>query len=211
MFKKYLSTIILILFLFIFSSAVSADKLYLNSGEDYSGEVLNEYLEIKNSYAEIRLLEVNLTRVEKRGDSYEITAGDKSKFSGVIIGEALVFDAEGEILTLQNNQIRRIIFENAEKVSTDNKTSFKMKNGDNFLGKLMNKTITIKSSFNSNLEISSEQINKISFNNGSNAVINLKDGKKIDSEITLESFIIKPGAGRIFSVNASNLREISFW
>jgi len=194
----------------MFTLTANADSLHLNSGESYSGEVLNEYLEIKTSYAEIRLLEAHLTGVENQSGSFVITAGDKNIFSGKIVGEALVFDAGRDILTIKNEDIKRIVFEKAEKIAADIKTVFKMSNRDSFLGKLMNKTVTIKSSFGSNLEIATDQIKNINFSSGNKAVITLKDGKKIDSEITLKSFVIKPGAGRIFSVDASNLKEISF-
>lgn len=211
MFKKYSSVIFLILFtIIIFTLSANADSLYLSSGKSYSGEVLNEYLEIRTSYADIRLLESHLTGVENRNGSFVVAAGEKNIFSGEIVGEALVFDAKGEILTIKNSDIKKIEFAKAEKIASDNKTVFIMNNRDSFLGKLMNKTVTIKSSFGSNLEIASDQIKTINFSSGNKAVITLKDGKKIESEITLESFVIKPGAGRIFSVNASNLREINF-
>ncbi|RCW44111.1 MULTISPECIES: hypothetical protein [unclassified Halanaerobium] len=211
MFKKYSSVIFLIIFTIIMLTlTANADRLYLNSGENYFGDVLNEYLEIKTPYADIRLVEVYLTGVENRGDSFVIAAGDRNIFSGKIIGEALVFDAEGEILTIKNEDIKRILFDKVKKIAADNKTVFKMNNKDSFLGKLMNKTITIKSPFGSNLEIASDQIKNIKFNSGNKAVIMLKDGKKRDTEITLKTFVIKPGAGRIFSVNASDLKEINF-
>lgn len=197
-----------LLTILLLNSAVMADKLNLQNGETYRGELLNDSLKIKTSYAEINIQSSYLTKISRKNNQmYVLKAVENNIFSGNLLTE-LRFAANGSEMSVKDD-LESLDLSSPENFNDNKAISVTINNGDYFYANLMVESISIQTSLGSPLNINFNNISSIEYlQNEGLYLIKRKNGEDIKANFAQNKLIVWPAAGEIFELDLSYLKKL---
>ena len=206
--KKSFIFFLTLLTILLLNSAVVADKLNLQNGETYRGELLNDSLKIRTSYAEINIQSSYLTKISRENNQlYVLKAVENNIFSGNLLTE-LRFAANGSEMNISND-LDFVDLSSPEKFNDNKAISVTINNGDYFYANLMVESISIQTSLGSPLNINFSNISSIKYlKNEELYLIERKNGEDIKANFAQNKLIIWPAAGEIFELDLNYLEKL---
>lgn len=171
---------LLLLIIFTTTFMVSADKITLQNGDSYRGELLNDSLKIRTSYAEINIQSNYLNQIVKEENNlFLLKAVENNRFSGNILGN-LRFSSDGEELVINKEDVKLLDLSSPQGFNDNKSVSIKINNGDYFYANLMVESISIQTSLGSPLNVKFSNINSIEYLKNENLyLIDRKQGEDI--------------------------------
>jgi hypothetical protein len=205
---KYIISLLLLLVL-SFTFMVSADKITLQNGDSYRGELLNDNLKIKTSYAEVNIQTSYLNQIIKeKNNTFLIKAVENNRFSGHLLSD-LKFSSDGEELVISKEDLKLLDLSSPQGFNDNKAVSVTVKNNDYFYANLMVDSISIQTSLGSPLNIKFSSINSIEYlKNEELYLINRKQGDDIKAKFAQNKLIVWPAAGEIFELNLNHLQRL---
>ncbi len=200
---------LLLLIIFTTTFMVSADKITLQNGDSYRGELLNDSLKIKTSYAEINIQSNYLKQIVKEENNlFLLKAVENNRFSGNILGN-LRFSSDGEELVINKEDLKLLDLSNPQGFNDNKSVSIKINNGDYYYANLMVESISIQTSLGSPLNVKFSNINSIEYLKNENLyLIDRKQGEDIKANFAQNKLIVWPAAGEIFELNLNYLQRL---
>jgi hypothetical protein len=200
---------LLLLIIFTTTFMVSADKLTLQNGDSYRGELLNDSLKIKTSYAEINIQSNYLKQIVKEENNlFLLKAVENNRFSGNILGN-LRFSSDGEELVINKEDLKLLDLSSPQGFNDNKSVSIKINNGDYYYANLMVESISIQTSLGSPLNVKFSNINSIEYLKNENLyLIDRKQGEDIKANFAQNKLIVWPAAGEIFELNLNYLQRL---
>lgn len=200
---------LLLLIIFTTTFMVSADKITLQNGDSYRGELLNDSLKIKTSYAEINIQSNYLKQIVKEENNlFLLKAVENNRFSGNILSN-LRFSSDGEELVINKEDLKLLDLSNPQGFNDNKSVSIKINNGDYYYANLMVESISIQTSLGSPLNVKFSNINSIEYLKNENLyLIDRKQGEDIKANFAQNKLIVWPAAGEIFELNLNYLQRL---
>ncbi len=201
---------LLLLIIFTTTFMAAADKITLQNGESYRGELLNDSLKLKTSYAEINIQSNYLNQIIKQEDNlFLLKAVEKNSFSGDLLSD-LRFSSNGEELVINKEDLKLLDLSSSHSFSNNKAISITINNGDYFYANLMVESISIKTSLGSPLNIKFSNINIIEYLKDEKLyLIDRKQGDDIKAEFAQNKLIVWPAAGEIFELDLNYLQRLN--
>lgn len=200
---------LLLLIIFTTTFMVSADKITLQNGDSYRGELLNDSLKIRTSYAEINIQSNYLNQIVKEENNlFLLKAVENNRFSGNILGN-LRFSSDGEELVINKEDVKLLDLSSPQGFNDNKSVSIKINNGDYFYANLMVESISIQTSLGSPLNVKFSNINSIEYLKNENLyLIDRKQGEDIKANFAQNKLIVWPAAGEIFELDLNYLQRL---
>jgi len=171
----------------IFRGTQERDVVQLKSGDQFTGIVQNEKIEIQASYARLVFPTEQIGTVIFEGGASNIEriiVLNEDVFSGFIQTPKvdMKLDAGGRLVSIRKEKISKLGFRvrPGEREKYPVKHDITLTNGDHFSGTVKNKSLTIAASFG-DMPVDIDQIAKIEFisRKGTVTEITLKNGDKV--------------------------------
>ncbi|MFW6000973.1 MAG: hypothetical protein ACOCQE_01265 [Halanaerobium sp.] len=200
---------LLLLLILSFTFMVSADKITLQNGDSYRGELLNDNLKIKTSYAEVNIQSSYLNQIIKEeNEVFLIKAVENNRFSGDLLSD-LRFSSDGEELVINKEDLKLLDLSSPQSFNDNKAVSVTVKNGDYFYANSMVDSISVQTSLGSPINIKFSSINSIEYlKNEELYLIKRKQGDDIKAEFAQNKLVVWPAAGEIFELDLNHLQRL---
>jgi len=188
---------------------VSADKITLQNGDSYRGELLNESLKLKTAYAEINVQSSYLNQIIKeRNNEFLLKAVENNRFSGDLLS-SFQFSSDGDKLVINKEDLKLLDLSSSRNFNENRAVSITINNGDYFSANLMVDSISIQTSLGSPLNIKFSNIKSIEYlKNEKLYLIDRKQGDDIKAKFAQDRLIVWPAAGDIFELDLNYLQSL---
>ena len=205
--NRYL-LILTILFVLIFTTAISADQLELENGQAFRGEIRNSSIKIRTSYAEINIRSRFLKNIKQNNGSFGFRLSENNRFSGELLDNITIALDSGE-RNFRPAEIKAVNFSNASSFKNNKAVNVTTTNGDFFFANTVEDSISIKTSLGSPLNIKYSNISSIEYlKNEDLYLINRKNASEIKANFSQQSLILWPSAGEIFELDLNYLQKL---
>ncbi len=205
--NRYL-LILVILFILIFTTTISADQIELQNGKAYRGEIKNSGIKIRTSYAEINIQSRFLKNIKKENDNFVFSLSENNKFSGELVDNIIIVLDSGQE-NFSPSEIKAVNFSNTSSFKNNKSVNITTTNGDFFFANTVEDSISIKTSLGSPLNIRYSNISSIEYlKNEDLYLINRKNASEIKANFSQQSLILWPSAGEIFELDLNYLQKL---
>ncbi|MGM0500179.1 MAG: hypothetical protein ACQERL_08245 [Bacillota bacterium] len=205
--NRYL-LILTILFVLIFTTAISADQLELQNGQAFRGEIRNSSIKMRTSYAEINIQSGFLKSIKQEDGSFRFRLSENNRFSGELMDHITIALDSGE-RSFRPAEIKAVNFSNTSSFKNNKAVNVTTTNGDFFFANTVEDSISIKTSLGSPLNIKYSNISSIEYlKNEDLYLINRKNASEIKANFSQQSLILWPSAGEIFELDLNYLQKL---
>lgn len=205
--NRYL-LLLCLLFILIFTTAVSADQIELQNGQTFRGEIKNSSIKIRTSYAEIKLQSRFLKNIKLEDDKFIFSLAENNRFEGVLLDKLNIVLDSGQ-RNFDPVEIKAVSFSNTSSFKNNKSVNLTTTNGDFFFANIVEDSISIKTSLGSPLNIKYSNIGSIEYLKNENLyLINRKNASEIKADFSQKSLIVWPSAGEIFELNLNYLQKL---
>lgn len=197
-----------IVFILVFTTAVSADQIELRSGQAYRGEIRSGKIQIRTSYAEISIQSRFLKSIRQNNGNFVFRLSENNRFSGKLLNDITIAVDSGE-RNFSPAEIESINFSSTSSFKNNKAVNVTTTNGDFFFANTVEDSISIKTSLGSPLNIKYSNISSIEYLESEKLyLINRKNASEIKANFSQQSLILWPSAGEIFELNLNYLQKL---
>lgn len=205
--NKYL-LILTLLFILVFTSAISADQVELQNGQAVRGEVQNNNIGVGTSYAEINIQSRFLKSIKNENGGFLFRLSENNRFSGELLNNITIASDSGE-RTFSPAEIETVSFSNTSSFKNNKGVNVTTTNGDFFFANTVEDNISIKTSLGSPLNIQYSNIVSIEYlKNEDLYLINRKNASEVKANFSQQRLILWPSAGEIFEMDLNYLQKL---
>jgi hypothetical protein len=202
--------ILTMLFILIFTSSISADQLELQNGQAFRGEIGNNNIRIKTSYAEINIQSRFLKSIKRENGNFLFRLSENNRFSGELLNNITIAIDSGE-RNFSPAEIEVINFSKTDSFKSNKGVNVTTTNDDFFFANTVEDSIGIKTSLGSPLNIQYSNISSIEYlRNEDLYLINRKNASEIKANFSQKKVILWPSAGEIFELDLNYLNKLTF-
>lgn len=205
--NKYLLILILFFVLF-FTASVYADQVELQNGQSVRGQVQNNNIEVRTSYAEINIQSRFLKSIKRQNGSFVFRLSENNRFSGELLNNISIRSDSGE-RSFSPADIEAVNFSNTSSFKNNRGVNVTATNGDFFFANTVEDSISIKTSLGSPLNISYDNIVSIEYLSSEDLyLINRKNASEVKANFSQQRLILWPSAGEIFEMDLNYLQKL---
>ena len=205
--NKYLLILILFFVLF-FTASVYADQVELQNGQSVRGQVQNNNIEVRTSYAEINIQGRFLKSIKNENGGFVFRLSENNRFSGELLNNITIASDSGE-RTFSPAEIETVNFSNTSSFKNNKGVNVTTTNGDFFFANTVEDSISIKTSLGSPLNISYSNIVSIEYLSSEDLyLINRRNASEVKANFSQQRLILWPSAGEIFEMDLNYLQKL---
>ncbi|MGM0548658.1 MAG: hypothetical protein ACQER0_05190 [Bacillota bacterium] len=206
---KYL-LVMLLFFSLIFSQPIFADQIELKNGNSLRGEVQNNTLQLKTSYAQLNIQSRYLTKIKNENGVFRVKAAANNRFSGQLMTD-INFASGASNKKIAAAEIASINFSSTDAFSNNKELKLSLKNGDFFFANPVEKSISLNTSLGSSVNLNYNNIKSIEYLAGEDLyLINRVKGAAVKSNLKNKKIIVWPAAAEIIEIDFNQLQQITF-
>lgn len=206
---KYL-LVMLLFFSLIFSQPIFADQIELKNGNSLRGEVQNNTLQLKTSYAQLNIQSRYLTKIKNENGVFRVKTAANNRFSGQLMTD-INFASGASNKKIAAAEIASINFSSTDAFSNNKELKLSLKNGDFFFANPVEKSISLNTSLGSSVNLNYNNIKSIEYLAGEDLyLINRVKGAAVKSNLKNKKIIVWPAAAEIIEIDFNQLQQITF-